>query len=450
MAKDQRDSKGATPAKAGWRRWAAAEFWLGARRLGMWALAALVLGGSFVFFSEWTIWSWLYMGGLGLMIVGWPRDWWAGWRESVLLRAVTWWVGWMLLSSWWQVGAEGSEMGTPRVWLWGAVGLLAWVMSLHWVGREERLANRLGLVVVGLALLSAVVSVIEYGWLRPEWHWGMRLSNGLVYGGWNQVCSGVTWALAAVWALVLEPRQESKVWLRRAVVLAHVVLIFVAMATLSRGALLMLLVGHLAWGIGMRKRAIWGIARFAMVMTVFHLVMPGLVTEAGPETEVSRRYPRVIDANPLKEWTKRADTGRLVMYAAVGKAVTGGTVRELLLGQGAWADNTAWHQHLQEERPMHPHSVFLGTALQGGVVGLAGLLTVIGLGLWMAWRVGRTTGWPGYAVLALAGLAGVTFDGHSLLTLNSVPRYEPLLVWTGLFLASGQWWTVMRQRKSCE
>ena len=41
-------------------------------------------------------------------------------------------------------------------------------------------------------------------------------------------------------------------------------------------------------------------------------------------------------------------------------------------------------------------------------------------------------------VFPAAGLAGVIFDGHSLASLDSIPRFEPLIAWTGLLLAAGR------------
>lgn len=438
MLTNKLDTKEAPPAGKDGERYGFAKRLDQIRLVLMLALALLVLGGSFVFHSEWTIWSWLFIGGVVLAWLGWYREWRQAWSQSVVIRGLMLWTSGMLLISLMRAGWEGGEMGSPRSWAWGSMGLLAWGVALHGIGRDGRWARWLGASVVSLAAFSAAFSVVHYGWLKPDWHWGMRLSNGLVYGGWNQVCSGVTWAFAAVWALVLAGQPSRARWERWLFIVAHLLLLFVAMATLSRGALLVLLVGHGCWVLSFGRKAWPGVIRFGVVMALFHLVMPSLVKPGGPETEVSRRYPRVIDANPLKEWTKRADTGRFEMYAAVAKALTEGKAGNTLFGFGEWASNEPWHRHLKEEQPMHPHSVFAGTALQGGVVGLVGLLVVLGLGLRTAWSAGRAAGWPGYFVLALAGLAGVTFDGHSLATLNSIPRFEPLLVWTALLLASGQ------------
>jgi hypothetical protein len=283
-----------------------------------------------------------------------------------------------------------------------------------------------------------LASILHYGFLMPDWHWGKRLGNVLVYGGWNQVCSGLTWAFAAIWALLLGMRGEQNRWLRWLAWCAHGVLVFAALATLSRGALLVLIVGHVATLIyGGRKNG-GGVAfmRFLTVFAIFHAVLPGTL----PEEDGSGRYPRVIDSNPLVEWSRRADTGRLAMYEAVSRAMQAGGATMWFVGDGQWALNSRWNQSI-EEAPHHPHSVFVATALHGGLMGLAGLLLILGLGLKQGHELaGRAGGsaWPLGVVLALAGLSGVVFDGHSLASLDSVPRFEPLIVWPALLLAAGR------------
>jgi hypothetical protein len=416
----------------------------------MLGLAVLVLGGSFVFHSEWTIWKWLFYGVLVLAGLGWHRDLVRVWSESGVFRWAVWWVGWMLGVSFVRVGLSGNEVGTYESWCWGAAGLLAWLAMLHHLGRSCRLTDVLGMSVVGAAAVSAVVSVVHYGWYQPGWHWGMRLSNWMVYGGWNQVCSGVTYAFAAVWALLIGVAAGRGLVLRLMVGLAHGVLVFAALSSLSRGALLVLLAGHGALILLQLKPGLGGFGRFLVVFALFHGVMPELArTRDGasvPETKVSRRYPRVIDHNPLREWTKRADTGRLEIYREAGKAMVGNGVAGLLFGQGLWSESASWNQSL-EDAPLHPHSVFVATALHGGVVGLAGLLAVLGRGLVEGWSAFRRKQWPLALVLSVAGLCGVIFDGHSLASLNSIPRFEPLLVWTGLLLGSGRLARVVAEQR---
>jgi len=407
----------------------------------LWAMtgvAGFLLAGAFVFRSDWTLWQGLFWGSVGLMAAGWHRDVLSVWRESLLFRGAVCWLLWMLGVSFLLGGLGENEAKSYQNWCWGGVGLVAWWVMLYHTGRDAIRTQILGWMVITAAAYSALASILHYGFLMPDWHWGKRLGNVLVYGGWNQVCSGLTWAFAAIWALLLGLRGEQNRWLRWLAWCAHGVLVFAALATLSRGALLVLVVGHGAALIyGGRKNG-GGVAflRFLTVFAIFHAVLPGTL----PEEDGSGRYPRVIDSNPLVEWSRRADTGRLAMYEAVGRAMQAGGATMWFAGDGQWALNSRWNQPI-EEAPHHPHSVFVATALHGGLMGLAGLLLILGLGLKQGHELaGRAGGsaWPLGVVLALAGLSGVVFDGHSLASLDSVPRFEPLIVWPGLLLAAGR------------
>ncbi len=398
---------------------------------------AWVLAGTFVFFSQWTIWKGLFWIAAALMLCGGHREMWRTWKASPVWRGAVVWVVWMLGSSLATAGAEGG-----KTWAWGAAGLLVWLLMLHGTGRDARRTGWLGLAVVTAAAASALFSIVQASFFDPGWHWGMRLGNRLVYGGWNQVCSGVTYAFAAVWALCLGLGTGRRPWSRGLGAAAHGLLIFTALASLSRGALLVLLAGH-GLALLLATRQTWaGALRFAAVLVFFHLMMPGLAqpnAQSPPETEVSRRFPRVIDGNPLREWTKRGSTGRLEMYEAVWQTLREGGGARLIFGAGLWSDSALWNHRLPErERAPHPHSVFIATAMHGGLAGLAGLLGVLGLGFAVAWRVAWRGGWPAGIILAAAGLAGGLFDGQSLASLDTLPRFEPLLVWTGLLLASGR------------
>ncbi len=412
-------------------RWAA-------RRAALMLLGCVwLLAGTFVFFSQWTIWHGLFWIVAALLPLGWHLDLAQAWRQSGVWRGALLWVSAMLACSLMIAGTAQAEN-----WLWGAAGLLAWLTMLHHTGSDSRRTDWLGGSVVAAASASALYSLVELAWLEPGWHWGMRLGNQLVYDGWNQVCSGVTYAFAAVWGLCLGLDKTRSPWTRRLLAAAHLLLVFTALATLSRGALLVLLAGHgLSLALAAR-RAAGGTLRLALVFALFHLLMPGLAqtdSQSPPETEVSRRYPRVIDGNPLREWTKRGATGRLEMYGAVWQTLREGGTARLLFGTGLWSDSALWNHRLPErERAPHPHSALVATALHGGLVGLGGLLAVLLLGLTAAWRAARQAGWPEGLVLAGAGLAGVAFDGQSLASLDTLPRFEPLLLWTGLLLAGGR------------
>ncbi len=412
--------------------------WLPALRGWIMLLSAVwLLAGTFVFYSQWTIWnglSWLvlaFLAGGGFVDVA------NAWRNSLVFRGVTVWVLWLLACAWLLWGSAGGQN-----WAWGALGLLFWCVALHGLGRDAIKSTLLGGMVVAAATFSALYSLIALAWFEPGWHWGMRLGNQLVYDGWNQVCSGLTYAFAAVWAMGLALETPRRTWLRRLLAASHGVLIFTALASLSRGALLVLIAGHAVALLLCGKRAAGGAVRLALVFALFHWLMPALArpdNQSPSETEVSRRYPHVIDGNPLREWTKRGATGRLEMYEAVWQTLREDGPVRLLFGAGLWSDPALWSHRLPErDRAPHPHSVFAATAMHGGLIGLAGLLVVLGLGFAAAWEAARKEGWPLGLILASAGLAGVLFDGQSLASLDTLPRFEPLLVWTGLMLAGGR------------
>lgn len=402
-------------------------------------LSGFLLGGAFLFHSEWTLWHGMVRGVAALVLIGWHRDILAAWRGALLFRVAVVWVLGMLGISYWLGGMGENEAKSHVNWCWGGAGLAAWWVMLFHTGRDAARTRVLGWLVITAAAFSALASVWHFGFMTPDWHWGRRLGNALVYGGWNQVCSGVTWAFAAVWAFLLGMKSEPSRMLRWLAWAVHSLLVFVALASLSRGALMVMVVGHvaaLAYG-GWKGGGGAALARFLGVFALFHMLLPGAVREE----DASGCYPRVIDSNPLIEWTRRADTGRFAMYSAVMDALQKGGPKMWLAGDGQWALNSRWNQPI-EEAPLHPHSVFVATALHGGLVGLAGLLVVLSLGLKSCHNLARNSSgnpWPVAMVLAVAGVSGVVFDGHSLSSLDSIPRFEPLIVWPGLLLAAGRW-----------
>jgi hypothetical protein len=353
------------------------------------------------------------------------------------------WIGWMLALAFWHGDSSAEGERSLGEWLGGGLGMGGLLVLLARTGGQEGARMWFGTTVVVAAAFSVVWSLVECVWFVEGWHWGMRLTNRMVYGGWNAVCSGLTWAFAAVWALALGldwKRSGKGSWLRLSAAGCHVALAFASLATLSRGALLVLLAGHAAALLVAPRRALWGCARLVAVLFVFHSVLPPLTRAAAKppelETEMGRRYPRVIDGNPLREWTKRADTGRMEMYGAVLAAMNTGGWRSWMFGHGLAVDGELWHGGL-DEHPPHPHSLWMATLFHGGLPALAILLGIALGGLACAFRVARTDGWVVPWILAAAGCAGLLFDGQSVAAINTIPRFEPLLFWTGLALAAG-------------
>ena len=68
---------------------------------------------------------------------------------------------------------------------------------------------------------------------------------------------------------------------------------------------------------------------------------------------------------------------------------------------------------------------------------MLGLLAVLGWG-WCRALVLARRGEEIWFMLACFGIAGVLFDGDSAFSLLTVPRFEPLLLWVPLVIASAR------------
>jgi hypothetical protein len=82
----------------------------------------------------------------------------------------------------------------------------------------------------------------------------------------------------------------------------------------------------------------------------------------------------------------------------------------------------------------HLHSAFLATFVHGGIIGAALLLLVLGHGIKRACRLAVQGDATWIALLAF-GCGGLLFDGESLASLATAPRFEGLLFWLPLTVA---------------
>ncbi|MCA1962875.1 MAG: O-antigen ligase family protein [Prosthecobacter sp.] len=289
--------------------------------------------------------------------------------------------------------------------------------------------------------------IIFYG-LKEDAHIGVPLKNWFIYGGWNTVCTGMTFGFAAVWA-AWEWRESAKgsaSWKKASWLIASVLLNIATLLTLSRGALLALTAAHLVWFLPQGWRAAWRpVILFAGCVAIFQLAAPvvsylaakEVAADLGVEAEVVHSRIQdfgVIPPNPALRLLERGDNGRFAIYAGALSSMT--TWRDWLLGKGLWSANDAWSCGLWWN-PEHLHSVYLDSLVRGGVLSLLGLLFLTGWGLVRAWRL-AVEGEALWLVLAVFGLVGMVFDGDSLCTMLSVPRFEMLLFWTPLVIASAR------------
>jgi hypothetical protein len=82
----------------------------------------------------------------------------------------------------------------------------------------------------------------------------------------------------------------------------------------------------------------------------------------------------------------------------------------------------------------HLHSAFFATFVHGGIIGIGLLLALLGIGVRRACRIARHGDATWIALLAF-GCGGLLFDGESLTSLATAPRFEGLLFWLPLTVA---------------
>jgi hypothetical protein len=73
--------------------------------------------------------------------------------------------------------------------------------------------------------------------------------------------------------------------------------------------------------------------------------------------------------------------------------------------------------------------------VRGGVFALAGLLGVLIWGLYRAWWLAQQ-GEEIWIMLVSFGVSGLIFDGDSAFSMLSIPRFETLILWVPLVMAS--------------
>jgi hypothetical protein len=406
-------------------------------------LAAGFLGGYFVLYDQWLHlgWgvalsaAWFWVGGWKDFAEGLYRD---RWLMAVLGSLAVLLVRSSVMES---VGATVRDHWTG----WGDGLLLAGFMLVLWqTARLPRASTVLRGTVVAAAALAAVVSLLMFYGLHPEGLFGSRLRNWFVYGGWNSVCTGLTFGFAAVWAIAGWCQAERRRWLWLS---ASLLLLIATLFTLSRGALLALVSGHGALLLAVGWRRAWRpLLLLVSVLLAFQFSAPLLAKlaakDAGkrmgladPTLAAQHVKHSAVDPNPMQAAVKRADSSRFLIYRSALAWMT--EPRDWLLGKGLWAADDPWTNSLHW-RPEHLHSIFMSALVHGGLPALLALLGLIGWGLARAVRLARA-GESQWLMLAAFGIGGLIFDGDSAFGLLTVPRFEPLLLWTPLVIASARW-----------
>jgi len=411
------------------------------------------LAGYYAMHNQWVQMAWFGVMTAAWFALGGVQDFAAGLLRDRWLMAVVGLTGLLLVRS---SVVESPGMTMTDLWAgWAKAGLLVAVLLMIWqVAREPRVIRRVGLPLVLVACAAAVGSLVMFYKVHPEGVFGCRLRNWFIYGGWNTVCTGLTFGFAATWAAACwnnaTSRHERRLWL-----LALLPLLAATLFTLSRGALFALVVAHLALLAVRGWRRAWRpFVLLAAAIGLFQGSAPLLssmaVMDASKRMGVTDQAvaaqmigDAVVSANPMGKMVERSDNGRLEIYSGALGSMT--TWQDWLLGKGLWSANDFWSCSLHWY-PEHLHSVFMDALVRGGVPGLAGLLFILGWGMHRILVLARQ-GEDIWLMLACFGIAGVMFDGDSAFSLLTVPRFEVLILWVPLVMASARFTAAPTRRR---
>ncbi len=408
------------------------------------ATSAGFLAGYYVLPNQWFQLAWAMVLSVIWFMVGGLQDFTEGLRRDRWLIGMAGLVALLMLRSsvYYSPGTTVKDL-----WIgWGNSALLMGYALMLWqAARLPRALTAIGKPLVAVAAAAAVGSVIMFYGMDSETIFGSRLQNWFVYGGWNSACTGLTFGFAATWAAwgwnAASEKRDRRRWL-----CALIPLTLACLFTLSRGVLLALVAGHVVLLLVRGWRRSWQplVLLFSTIL-LFQLAGPLLsglaVKDASArlgitdQAEAARMVQgSVVSSNPLRDAVSRADNGRFGIYSAALGSMT--TWQDWVLGKGLWADDDCWSCSLHWY-PEHLHGVLVDAWVHGG---LPGALALLGLIVW-GWRRAIELARQGedlWIMLAGFGCAGLMFDGDSAFALLTMPRYEPLLLWAPLIMASAR------------
>jgi O-Antigen ligase len=357
------------------------------------------------------------------------------WKADAGALAVISFVLWMLLRSCWQIPFMPEHaLGEIVRGIAGAILLVVFCALLWLEAQSNSSLHAMGWVMGMTSALAALISIVLCYFVLPDHQAGERLMNLLVHGGLNPVCTGLIFGFAAVWLAALvenrsKPLSNRTAW--AAIALLH----FAAFLSGSRGAMLAMAGGNAVLLIARGWR------RGRMAACVFVLAGLCYFTSAPLFTRVTqwRAQPVLPTAIPrdithhFQKAVARGDNSRMDIYRAGWNIMD-----NRLMGTGQWGVSGLWQCELQSKTDIstmgHLHSAFFATLVHGGFIGLSLLLLALGCGIQRAWRL-AAGGDATWLALLTFGCAGLLFDGESLASLATAPRYEGLLFWLPLTVA---------------
>lgn len=313
------------------------------------------------------------------------------------------------------------------------VSLLVMFCALVWQQAQSRYSmHALGWVTGMTSAFAALISTLLSYFVLPHHQAGERLMNLLVHGGLNPVCTGLIFGFAALWlAAVME--HEAAPLPSRIALAATALLHFAAFLSGSRGAMLAMACGHavLLFSRGWRRGRV-ALCVFLLTGLVYFTSAPLLARIAQWRSEpAAASAPGII--HHFQKAVERGDNGRLDIYRAGWHAMD-----NLWLGTGQWGVCGTWQCELQANTNIsmmsHLHSAFFATFVHGGIIGVVLLVVVLGHGIKRACRL-AAQGDATWIALFAFGCGGLLFDGESLNSLATAPRFEGLLFWLPLTVA---------------
>ena len=247
----------------------------------MWAVQIAVTG--FVAGHSFLPNVWLHLGWL--LVAGLPALAWTNWtphlkrwKADAGTMSVFAFLSWMTVSSCIQIflmpGRAMDEI------IRGIIGtsLLVMFCALVWQqSRDREFLDAMGWVTSLTAALAALISIVLSYFLLSNHHAGERLTNLLVHGGLNPVCTGLIFGFAGLWLAALTEHEFTPLP-RRLAWAGMVLLHFATFLSGSRGAMLALACGHavLLHARGWRRGAAAACV-FLMTGTIYFTSAPLLV-----------------------------------------------------------------------------------------------------------------------------------------------------------------------------
>ena len=425
----------------------------GVQRLGRWAVAVL-----FFFYKEPKIWLLevgiagylagmfvfpnLFFHNLWLILTVIIPVW--RWRTSELNSRVYddlgfWLVAgllsWMLATSIF-VSIPEIPLAQVLISLGDAAGVLCLFAAVSIVVRS-RIQNWKR-VLTPFPIVGAIAMLISipvfYGLRETNTFPATRLRDVLVHmenGGLHQVLTGLLVGAAAMSAACLFTNRAN--WKRQTLILTcFTILVTSVYLTHTRGAILALLVAFAVYVVTRKDRS-W-------ILPSILLAVVSLIYAFPNEPKVDDLSS--ITTSPVTGLIERGDSGRVTLYKHLFSRMEG--VKEVLLGKGLWADDSATQDQVGWSVAFHPHSIYMATFFHGGLAGLAMTLGLIGFSFFRALSVFRNTGDGTWLVLLCFGLTGQIVDGSLPFSLLTTPRIEPILLIIPMVGSSAAWCEYVR------